>query len=133
MVKNLIKEALNPVLFPLFGELIWSDTQREALVLGAKYKRLVLPRSPVWGRGINWGSNRIRVICVQITSQCGKETVTTARRLATHLQSVGWGFQAHKGHVQLDLPCCYTCDGPQTRDLSRIWVRGIGRRDVTIA
>ena len=50
-------ETLNPVLFPLFVELICSSIQRDAPVLGAKYKRLVLPRSPVCEEGINWGSN----------------------------------------------------------------------------
>ena len=46
-------ETLNPVLFQLFVELICSDTQREAPVLDAKYKRLVLPKSPVCEGGIN--------------------------------------------------------------------------------
>ena len=70
---------------------------------------------------------------VLITSQCGKETATTARRLAANLQSVGWGFQAHKGHVELDLPCRYSCDGPHTGDISRIRVRGVGGSDVAFA
>ena len=43
-----IKEAWNPVLFPVFVELICSDTQREDLLSGAMYKRLVLPRSPMY-------------------------------------------------------------------------------------
>ena len=67
-----IKEASNPLLFPLFVELICSDTQREAPVLGAKYKRLVLPRSPVCEGSINWGSNKYRSY---------KLPVSVARRL----------------------------------------------------
>ena len=42
----MIKEALNPVLFPLFVELICSSIQKEDKLL-AIYKRLVLPKFPI--------------------------------------------------------------------------------------
>ena len=74
-------------------------------MLGAKYNRLVLPRSPVWNGMEDAGTvgSTRGTSYIGVTGQCGKETATTAGRLAANLQSVRWSFQVHKGHIELDL------------------------------